>query len=160
MRSNRRVRLIGFLGVMVAVVVGSHGWASAHPGSHTGLTWICKATQTVTCDYSGISANGRNLNPTHSLSFYSQATGHTNNGSYNMKFVAGDHTSLTDFACENGTIFNGGQNIIASSTGSWSGKGPLLMPAATGTITVCTTPLPGNDSRNFIASSFLFWTVM
>jgi hypothetical protein len=156
MRSNRRVRLIGFLGIMVAVVVGSHGWASAHPGSHTGLTWICKATQTVACDYN----LSRNLNPTHSLSFYNQGSGHTNNGSYNMKFVAGAHTSLTDFACENGTIFNGGQNIVASSTGSWSGKGPLTMPAATGAITVCTTGLPGNDSRNFIASQFLLWTVV
>jgi hypothetical protein len=155
MRSNRRARLIGFLGIMVAVVVGSHGWASAHPGTHSGLTWICKGTQTVNCNYN----LGRNLNPTHSLSFYSQGSGHTNNASYDIRFVAGDHTPLTDFACENGTIFTGGSNIIASSTGSWSGKGPLTMPPATGAITVCTTPIPGGPN-NVIASVFTLWTVM
>jgi hypothetical protein len=159
MHSGQRAQLIGFLGVMVAVIIGSYGWASAsaNPGSHTGLTWICKATQTVTCDYNGI-PNGRNLNPTHSLSFYSQASGLTNNGSYNMKFVAGDHTAPTDFACHNGTTFIGGGPFIASSTGSWSGKGPLTMPGATGTITVCTTPV-GNVT-NVLEASHTLWTVM
>jgi hypothetical protein len=145
------------------VVVGSHAWACVpNSGSHTGFTWICKATSTVTCNYDGglNPADGRNLSPTHNLSFYSQAKGHTNNGSYNVKYVTGAHSSDTDFACNNGTTFTGGANIIASSTGSWSGKGPILIPNATGVHTVCTMPLPGNDSRNFLVSQHTIWTFM
>jgi hypothetical protein len=148
---------VGFAGAAAAVLIGSYAWAcSPFQGSHSGLDWICKGTQTTTCDY-GLA---RNLNPTHSLSFYDQASGLTPNGSYNKKFAAGVHTDASDQACNNGTIFTGGGPFIASSTGTWTGKGPIPMPAATGTITVCTAPLDGNDSRNFIVSAHLLWTVM
>jgi hypothetical protein len=125
------------------------------PGSRTGLTWICKATQTVTCNYNTIT---NNTNPTHNLSFYSQASGLTNNGSYNMKHVPGDHSSPTDSACHNGTTFAGGANIVASSTGTWSGQGPLTIPNATGLHTVCTTPLPG--ITNVLEAGHTLWTFM
>jgi hypothetical protein len=94
------------------------------------------------------------------MSFYSHAITLTANGSYNMKYVVGIHTENTDFACENGTIFGGGANIIASTSGSWSGKGPLTIPNATGDHTVCTVPLTGNDSRNFLVARHTLWTFM
>jgi hypothetical protein len=158
MRSRRRFALVGFAGLAAAVMIGSYAWAcSPFAGSHSGLLWICQATQTVTCNYNTIT---NNTNPTHNLSFYSQGSGHTNNGSYNMKYVAGDHSAPTDISCDNGTTFTGGANIVASSTGTWSGKGPLTIPNVTGVHTVCSTPLPGNDSRNFITSGLTLWAFM
>jgi hypothetical protein len=114
----------------------------------------------MTCNRIGFPFSGQNLSPTHNLSFYSQATGLTNNGSYNVLYVAGVHPEDTDYACHSGTIFNGGANIIASTTGSWSAKGPLLIPNATGTYTVCAEPLAGNDPLNFIKAKHTLWTFM
>jgi hypothetical protein len=154
MRSGRRARLIGFLGVLATVCVGSYAWACVQVGSHTGLTWICKATQTVTCNYNTIT---NNTNPTHSKNFYSQATGLSANATYDMRNAFGDHHHDTDTACENGSFFAGGQGIRTDSTGSWSGRGPLNMPSATGLYTVCA--VPAQNPSSFLGSGNTLWTV-
>lgn len=156
MHRGQLPRLIGFLGIALAVTASASGWASAS-GSHTGLVWLCNATQTVSCNYSTLT---NNTNPTHNLTFYSQASGLTANGSYDMRYVTGDHISITDAACHTGTVFTGGASLIASSTGVWSGKGPLTMPNLTGTVTVCAQTLPGNNPNNFLESKHTLWTLV
>lgn len=156
MRSRRRRgSLIGFAGLTAAVTIGSYAWACTQDSSHSGLTWLCTLTQTVSCNFSTLT---NNTNPTRNLSFYSQASGLTNGGSYDMRWVTGDHTPNTDQACKTGTIFNGGHNLIASSTGVWSGQGPLTIPNDPGMHTVCAQPLPGNNPSNFIGSKHTPWT--
>lgn len=153
---RRRGTLVGFAGLAAVVTLGSYAWACVQVGSHTGLDWICKTTQTVTCNFN----LGRNLNPTHGLSFYDQATGLTPFGSYDKRWVSGDHHYDTDSACNFGAIFSGGANIIAGPSGAWAGQGPLMMPNITGIITICAVPLAGNNGNNFIGSSNTLWTLI
>ena len=146
----RRLVLGLFLTSAVAVSVASAAWG--HGGSHVNANpWFCKSGVT-NCFYSlnpsRVGTNTTNNGATHTLSFYSMLGGAPSAGDvmsantdYTLRYASGNHGA--DDACENvtqGTTFtrtNGADAIVTpGTTGSWSGKGPVSMPAA-GVYTIC-----------------------
>jgi hypothetical protein len=140
--TRRRAISAVFAGLALTMALGSVAWACT--GTHAGNTWLC-ATGNPSCIITL-----RATSPDNDLTYYSNASGLDTTNTYNVKFVSGDHSSSTDTACDSGTVFSksgGGSATFTTSSGAWSAQGPLVMPNATGTYTICAIPtVSGNGS--------------